>query len=572
MGRPKTPRIRIELEAQRVAAKSLYQCVLSQLRKGFAVPPRLAQQLTTDALSYLSRLPNQRLPEQIRVSLPKGRDNHSRKFAMKHTQSVLLTPCTFEPDLVLLRTQGIKALQNARLIRLVREAWLQDTLMVQDLLAHLCNMTRKTLYARLAHLRSLGIRLSTLGDRCDERPQTSLDYSTRVLRELIEGRPTSDVQRRYYVTPAMLDALLHRLRVVRHYAQRGHQAREIAGLARENVELIVEYLDLIDTHRAQSHFELLVPEELPTCPVDPDLPDTTRFFEMLQSDYGLPRAEAATLHNDLIATFGPQAAAEREDGQLLFHAIKTTEPAGKPLSECELVPLVLDFFTEADRSIEKVDVLKLQKAQRYAEQAKAQGAYLTHGDLSYLLGVSTFVIGRLQASQIKKGDTPFPTRGREADIGRAVSHRTQIIDLWMQLYTETEIVKRTGHDYSSVENYILAFARFLLLKDREMPLPMIRKVLDCSMKLVEAYEDLYEKYNDEEKHWYRLGTLRSRVLRDPPPESEAAKKKRTRTTERRARHRAEGWPLPASALQEPGDQTERSPDSPLRVREEVALV
>jgi len=574
MGRQTTSRIRVESEAKRVAAKSFYQCVRAHLRQGYAASPRLADELTNEAVAYLAGLPEHRSPEQIRVPLPTGRDNHRRKTGAQQTTPALLTPCTFEPDLALLKTQGVRAMQNARLMRLVREAWLQHTTMIQDVLAGLCNMTRQTVGSRLRHLRALGIRLPTVGDTHEVREHPGEDYSTQVLRALVQGRASLSVQTQYYATPAMLDEFLHRLRLVRHYAHQQHGARAIRDWVRVSLDVVVEYLDLIQTHEGQRHFELLIPQHLPTEPEDPSLPDTVRFVEGLQRDYGLARAEATLLHQDLLVDFGPAAAEQRKPGQILFYATKSTEPAGKPLAECELVPVVLDYRSDDDRQAENVDALKLGKARRYAEQAKAQGAYLTHADLGYLLGVSSGVIDRLQARQVHENVKPLPTRGREADMGRAITHRTHIVDLWMQIYTETEIVRRTGHSYSSVENYITAFGRFALLKDRQMPLPMIRKVLSCSMALVEAYEELYQKYNTED-YWYRFELLRARVLReeapDSSPEPEAVEKKLLRPPfERRSPGGAESRDVSASALQEPQKQAQEPLDPALRVRQEVS--
>ena len=520
MGRPRNIRLRIQLEAQRVSQKSFHLCIRSHLRAGYGLAPRLVEELTSDAVAYLSGLPGQRLPEQLRVVLPTGRENHSRKHGARDTKSVLLTPCTFEPDLVVLKAHGVQALQNARLIRLVREAWLNDALLTQDLLGKLCNMTAQTVQGRLRELRSLGIRLPTLGTVA---PDTARDYSTVALRALIRGQPSSDVARRFYASPAMLDAFVKKLQRVRYYTERRHNARAVAGLAREHLPLVLEYQELLEAHRGEAHFELLIPSELPSTPIDPGLPDTTRFLEMLERDYGLAPTEARLLHHDLILLFGPEAAAQREDGQLLFYATKSTEPAGKPLVECELVPVTLDFFTEEDLQAETMEDLKLQKIIRYTEKAKASGAFLSHADLAYLLGISTSVIERLQAAQIQENIIPFPTRGREADMGRSVTHRAQIIKLWMEIYTETEIARRTGHSYASVENYLTAFGRFILLKQQKMPLPAIRKVLACSMKLVEAYEELYQKYNTED-YWYRFELLRRRVLCEEDADDGALKK------------------------------------------------
>lgn len=53
----------------------------------------------------------------------------------------------------------------------------------------------------------------------------------------------------------------------------------------------------------------------------------------------------------------------------------------------------------------------------------------------------------------------LPIRGRVTDMGPTLSHAEKIIRLYMDGYTETEIVRRTGHSYESIERYLIDFAR-----------------------------------------------------------------------------------------------------------------
>jgi len=65
----------------------------------------------------------------------------------------------------------------------------------------------------------------------------------------------------------------------------------------------------------------------------------------------------------------------------------------------------------------------------------------------------------------------------------------------LQMYTETEIVDRTGHSYASVENYIKEFATVFALKEKGLPAGMIRKVTGRSLNLIKIYLDLIQKYS-----------------------------------------------------------------------------
>lgn len=87
------------------------------------------------------------------------------------------------------------------------------------------------------------------------------------------------------------------------------------------------------------------------------------------------------------------------------------------------------------------------------------------------------------------------TRGLVADMGPALSHADKIVRLFMDGYTETEIVRRTGHTYDSIERYLLDFARLVYLAEQVLPLPAIRKVLGFSRRLVEKYLNLYREFS-----------------------------------------------------------------------------
>jgi len=80
-------------------------------------------------------------------------------------------------------------------------------------------------------------------------------------------------------------------------------------------------------------------------------------------------------------------------------------------------------------------------------------------------------------------------------MGSTLSHSEKIIALYMDGYTETEIKRRTGHSYDSIERYIFDFARVTCLKERGMPLNLIRQALSMSRRVVTKYLELYERFS-----------------------------------------------------------------------------
>ncbi|MFN3286592.1 MAG: DUF1670 domain-containing protein, partial [bacterium] len=157
-----------------------------------------------------------------------------------------------------------------------------------------------------------------------------------------------------------------------------------------------------------------------------------------------------------------------------------------------------------------VSGLKFARILRYYTQARSQGALLTLPDLAVLMGIHVDAIRRQLAAHPQ---VVVPTRGRVKDIGRGITHRARIIELYLQMHTETEIVERTGHTYESVESYLREFARIVTLADQGMNAVMIRRVTGRSMALVEAYLNLYCRYDRPEYH-FRLLQLRNAFARE----------------------------------------------------------
>jgi hypothetical protein len=150
---------------------------------------------------------------------------------------------------------------------------------------------------------------------------------------------------------------------------------------------------------------------------------------------------------------------------------------------------------------------------------------LTLPDLSVLMGIHTSAIQH----QIAQHPTVVvPTRGRVKDIGRGVTHKARIVELYLQMHSETEIQDRTGHSYAAIEQYLRDFARVVTLADRGLNAVMIRRVMGRSMTLVEAYLDLYRRY-DQPPYLFRLAQVRRVFAREEAVADEKGGPRRTRS-------------------------------------------
>jgi biotin operon repressor len=168
---------------------------------------------------------------------------------------------------------------------------------------------------------------------------------------------------------------------------------------------------------------------------------------------------------------------------------------------------VLDYVLPEDWSLvcrASPQRLKWARLRRLTTQAYSQGVALSLPDLAHLLGLS---VDAVEATIKKHQDVVLPTRGRVADMGSTLTHAEKVISLYMDGYTETEIKRRTGHSYDSIERYLWDFARVVYLAEREMPLPAIRQALGMSRRVVTRYLELHRRFSHPD-YAFRMARVR----------------------------------------------------------------
>lgn len=217
----------------------------------------------------------------------------------------------------------------------------------------------------------------------------------------------------------------------------------------------------------------------------------------LSNNYHLSPMAVQTLLNDVIIfreIFRPES---RQDGQIIYYAIKIGEPAGKSIKECELIPVKLTVQSPEDLLIRKKESLRglTQKViLRLAQEAFAQGALLTIADLSHILRISERSVLR-HKKEIKEKGLFLPLRGEYQDIGPCVSHKKQVLNLFLLGYPETTIAQRLHHSLENIETYIRDFLRVVLLAEKNYHLSAIIRIVKLSKGLVQEYLRLYKEYS-----------------------------------------------------------------------------
>jgi hypothetical protein len=162
------------------------------------------------------------------------------------------------------------------------------------------------------------------------------------------------------------------------------------------------------------------------------------------------------------------------------------------------VPVTLTISHPDDAAVLKergVPGLRKHKLLRFANEAYDQGGLLIQEDLALLLTTSIRTIQR-DMQEMRKQGIVVPTRGEIQDIGPTVSHKTQIIELYLKGYEYTEIEQRTRHTGDSIKRYISGFSKVVLLSNKGYSVIQIRELTNSSEKVVSEYLALYKIYNE----------------------------------------------------------------------------
>ena len=157
-------------------------------------------------------------------------------------------------------------------------------------------------------------------------------------------------------------------------------------------------------------------------------------------------------------------------------------------------------ITKQDKHLYRTeDKPSLRRAQilRMTNEALEQGGLLTQEDLADILEVSSRTIRR-DVKKLKSDGFDVPTRGTHQDIGPGVSHKTKIVQLYLEYNTYSEIQRKTRHSPTAIKRYITDFGRVLLSLKNKLSIKETVHIVGISEKLVREYTELYFKYNTEE--------------------------------------------------------------------------
>lgn len=240
------------------------------------------------------------------------------------------------------------------------------------------------------------------------------------------------------------------------------------------------------------------------------------FKEKIREGLGCSNFEAEAVLETVKEVFLPLKEGAISPGQLIILAISAKEPASKPLRECQYLPVVLTLHTGEDddrlRREKGVEALRRRQLVRMAEEAMSQEALLTAEDFAYrIFNCGMRTISR-DLKALREEGVSVPLRSQQKDMGRALSHRVEAVELYLERKTYSQIRQRIHHSYESIKNYITTFAAVAAMTRQGMTVREIAFLPQISPALVGDYQGLLTRY-DTPEYRDRIEEIVARVAR-----------------------------------------------------------
>jgi len=155
------------------------------------------------------------------------------------------------------------------------------------------------------------------------------------------------------------------------------------------------------------------------------------------------------------------------EGQLVGVVVGLDEKSGKPVEKMKKKKVILTFNEGLEDSFNLKEFgrrgLRQIRIQRLTEEAIEQEGILSQEDLSYYLNCSQRTIKRDIQAIRKRGITVI-TRGVFHNVGRGQTHKADIIKLYLEDYTYSEIQRKTRHSVGAIKRYLESFSKVLMAK------------------------------------------------------------------------------------------------------------
>ncbi len=217
-----------------------------------------------------------------------------------------------------------------------------------------------------------------------------------------------------------------------------------------------------------------------------------QFMQTIQHGMNCSPFEAEAIRDAVHEVYAPllDAGDTLRPGQVRLSVTGAAVAPNIPLAQAaqRLVVLTLDAGS-ADREVRRtggVIALRRHRFVRICEEAFQQDGLLTLEGIADLFNCAVRTLVSDLAALRQAGVTP-PLRSTVKDMGRALSHRRQIVSRWLAGEEYTEIAAATCHSVSAVANYVEKYKRCFALLEAGFDREQVALVTRLSPALVEAF-------------------------------------------------------------------------------------
>jgi hypothetical protein len=183
-------------------------------------------------------------------------------------------------------------------------------------------------------------------------------------------------------------------------------------------------------------------------------------------------------------------------GQLVWMAVPVDEfpKRGKSIAGTRMKPVILTYLASED--VETIRggftsrQLRMNRMVRWCEEAYDQGALLTQLDLAVLLNVCDSVVSTYVNEYQRTTGSILPTRGNMHDMSGAITHKREIITLYIQGCLTPTIARKTRHSKDAVDRYIRDYESVKLVRTATDDIDRISQITHLSKRVIKQYLDL----------------------------------------------------------------------------------
>jgi len=183
-------------------------------------------------------------------------------------------------------------------------------------------------------------------------------------------------------------------------------------------------------------------------------------------------------------------------GQMAWPAVPIEERPkhGQRIQDIPMKLVVLTFLSDEDvESIRKgfrSRELRMRRMVRWVDEAFDQGALLSQLDLAILLNVCDSVVSDYVNEWQNTTGRLLPTRGNVHDLSGHITHKREIVSLYLQGNDTPRIARKTRHAKESVDRYIRDFETVRIMTRISTDPAEIGRLARLNPRVVQQYLDL----------------------------------------------------------------------------------